>query len=148
MKISIIEDPTLDEEKVLLYCLKRTKNIERLKCYGESLETHIIGVADEKQYILEPNSIYYFESVEDQTFVYLKNKVLKCSLRLYELENGLSGQDFVRISKSVLINLQVVKSIIPLMNRNLILELKNSEQVICSRRYAQGLKKVLEEISL
>lgn len=144
MKITVTEDPTLEKDHIILHCLKRTPTIERLKHYGENMDTLLIGLSDHKQYILKPEDIYYFESVDDQTFAYLKEDVLKCPLRLYELEELLLGRYFVRISKSVLVNLMLVKTIHPLVNRNLSLELKNSEHVICSRRYVPSLKYTLE----
>lgn len=145
MKVTVIEDTTLNKDEIILNCYTHSPEISKIKTYAEQITSAIIGSENSKQYIFHADEIYYFESVDKQTFLYTESKVLKCPSRLYELEEKLLEQSFVRISKSTLVNLLKIKSIRPLINRNLCIELKNKENVICSRRYVEGLKKSLEK---
>ena len=144
MNLTIIEDQNLEKNQLILKCFETNEQIQHIKSYVENLDTTIVGTLHAQKYFFHPNEIYYFESVEKQTFLYSKEHVMKCSLRLYELEELLAYQFFIRISKIVLLNIMKIKSIHPLINRNLALTLDNDENVICSRRYADLLKKTLE----
>lgn len=143
MKLTIVEDQNLAKDHLILKCHKTDAQIEHIQSYIETLDTTILGTLQTEKYFLKPSEIYYFESVEKQTFLYTKDHVLKCALRLYELEAILGHQCFIRISKSVLINMLKIKSIHPLLNRNLSITLTNDETIICSRHYVNPLKKKL-----
>ena len=93
--------------------------------------------------MVEPQEIYYFETVDQKVFVYCKNEVYEIRSRIYELEEMLAGKDFFRASKSVLLNLNVIKSLSPAFNGRFEAVLKNGEHVIISRQYVSLLKEKL-----
>ena len=95
-------------------------------------------------YKIPINSILYIESVDKKTFLYTNNRVLRTSLRLYEIEEQLNTKQFFRCSKSTIINLTKVEKLKPEITRNVIATLSNNEKVIISRRYVSELKKLLE----
>ena len=64
-------------------------------------------------------------------------------LKLYEVEEILAHRDFIRISKSVIVNLDKIKSVTPMLNCRLEAILQNSEKIIISRQYVPELKKSL-----
>lgn len=68
------------------------------------------GKKDGATYPLRPEDIYYFESIDDKTFAYCEKDVYECSLRLYELEQQFARADFVRISKSCILNIMKLSS--------------------------------------
>lgn len=68
------------------------------------------------------------------------------ALRLYELEEKLSGMDFFRTGKSGIVNFLRVRSIRPDFGGRLLLTLDNGEQVPVSRQYAAAIKHKLEAL--
>ena len=88
--------------------------------------------------------VYYIESVDDKTFLYLEKETYESRKRLYELEKITDSFHFVRISKSVVVNLMKVDSIKPALNGRFLCKLKNGEDVIISRKYVQVLKEKLK----
>ena len=64
-------------------------------------------------------------------------------LRLYELEERLAPRDFVRASKSAVVNFSRVQSIRPDLGGRLQLTLENGERLGVSRQYAPAIKEKL-----
>ena len=85
-------------------------------------------------------NIYYFESVDDKIFAYCEVDVYEVSYKLYELEHMVSEYSFARISKSVIINIDKIKSIKPQFNGRFEAILLNEERQIVSRHYINGLR--------
>lgn len=82
----------------------------------------------------------YAETVDGRTFLYSRDRVLESPLRLYELEEALAGTEFVRASKSLIVNFDHVRALRPYLNARLELVLDNGESVIASRQYAPAIK--------
>lgn len=93
--------------------------------------------------LVELAEIYYFESVDDRVFAYVENDVAEVKWKLYELEERLAGGDFIRIAKSMILNLSKVKRFAPYMGGRFEALLENGEKVLISRQYVPELKKVL-----
>ena len=73
-------------------------------------------------------------------FAYTKSEYYRIRRTLYELEEDLTQKHFVRISKSVIVNLKAVKSVAPEDARRLKLQLRNGEWIIVSRNYVSDFK--------
>ena len=92
---------------------------------------------------VQPKEIYYIEVVDNKTFLYCEEKVLESKQKLYELESYLSNSDFLRVSKSVLLNLCKIRLLSPALSGRFEATLVNNEKVIISRQYVSDLKKML-----
>ena len=64
-------------------------------------------------------------------------------LRLYELEEQLAPRDFVRVSKSAIVNFDQVRSLRPDLGGRLRLTLSNGEVVVANRQYVPAIRKKL-----
>ena len=62
----------------------------------------------------------------------------------YELENALREKFFLRVSKSLLLNLMKVKAIKPAVNGRFVAILQSGEEIMISRKYVPELKKALK----
>ena len=93
--------------------------------------------------LLDVAKIAYIEAVERITFVYTEESVYESKLKLYEMEERLCQSGFLRVSKSCLVHLKFIRSIKNDIERKLRLTLKNGEQIIVSRQYADEIKKSL-----
>lgn len=83
------------------------------------------------------------ESVDDRTFIYLSGDCYETSHKLYELEEILNERRFIRISKSVIVNLLKIECVKPALNGRYLCHLKNGEDVIISRKYVHEFKEKL-----
>ena len=60
--------------------------------------------------------------------------------KLFELEELLSPLDFVRCSKSLVVNMEKIDYLSPLFSGKLEAHLKNGEKLVISRKYVQNLR--------
>ena len=81
----------------------------KLKKHIEAFEEKLDAIGNDKHYLISPLEVFYFESVDNRTFLYTETQVLEIKKRLYELEEILSDKDFVRISKTTIVNLKKIK---------------------------------------
>ena len=88
------------------------------------------------------DDIFYFETVDNKSFIYCLNEVYEAKQKLYEIE-ALDVEDFLRISKSTIVNLSKIKTLTPSMSGRLDASLHNGETVVISRQYVSALKKKL-----
>ncbi|WP_227873832.1 LytTR family DNA-binding domain-containing protein [Enterococcus florum] len=84
--------------------------------------------------------VYYFEAVEKKVFLYTKDQVFEVKEKLYQLEEKYQGTHYIRVSKSVILNIEKIELITPTFNGRLIVKLKNSEKISISRNYVRNLK--------
>ncbi|MCL2071186.1 MAG: LytTR family transcriptional regulator [Oscillospiraceae bacterium] len=139
MKIIITEPAPGEEDTVTINVKCMSDNIMRainlLKNDG-NMTVYI----DDNAFMLPIADVFYSESVELKTFIYAEKAVYRSRLKLYEVEELLSGSDFLRISKQVIVNVQKIKSVKPAGNGRFQAELVNGERVIISRQYVHALK--------
>ena len=115
-------------------------SVAKLINHIEQYEYCIYGVDNGRQYKIQIRDIYYIESVDKKTFIYTKTSVFRSELRLYQVYEMLKRLDFVQVSKSCLINLNVLESIRTLFNSRLEATLINGEKVNVSRTYLAAIK--------
>lgn len=114
----------------LIYTIKSGR--DNLACYE-----------DESIRLIEPKTVFYFEAVDSKVFAYCENKIYEVKLKLYEIEKRFENTNFIRISKSTIVNLAKIQKITPAFNGKFEALLKNGERTIISRQYAVNLKKKL-----
>jgi len=141
MRISINENKQLDDIVVEISCPKITDEVNQMVASLQARESKMFGVSEGKTYLLNSDDVFYIESVEGNTFLYAKEKVLESPLRLYEVEERLAGTEFIRISRQMIVNFDKVSAIKPDMNARMRLILTNGEVVIVSRQFAPAIKK-------
>lgn len=84
--------------------------------------------------------VYYFEFVDRKVFCYTKEKVYETKLKLYEIENTFQHLPIVRISKSMIVNINKIVAIKSQINGRLLAYLENDEVLEISRKYKQAVK--------
>lgn len=116
------------------------KLIQQIRLYAFSLTCK----KGETSHLVRLENIYYFESVDEKTFVYCKNDVYECDMKLYELEKLLSDTSFTRINKSCILSITHIQHVRALLNAKLEAQLDNGEKVIVNRHYVQGFNNKLD----
>jgi len=154
MKITIVDLLPGEDEEVVIKCNSLTPKVmellSELKNGKEEEQMRIVpNVQKLKVYLngdihlIAPTDIYYFEYVDQKVFAYGKTKVYESKNKLYELEEQLAKTDFIRVSKSCILNLNKIGSLAPSLGGRFEARLKNGEKVIISRQYVNALKEVL-----
>jgi len=144
MKIIIQEPKIGEEDEIIVKCRSISPEIvqllNKLKSQDQDM---LIAYIDNEIHRLHPADIYYVEAVDNKTFLYSETCVYESKLRLYELEEMLHSNDFLRIAKSLIINLNKLKSFTPVLSGRLEAVLANGERVTVSRQYVGILKERL-----
>lgn len=143
MKITINIDDKINETKIDINCRELTPEIENIIATLRIMNQQMLVVKDGENFLQDVNKIIYIEAVERKTFVYTEDDVYESKLKLYEMEERLCHSGFFRVSKSCLVHLKFIKSIKNDIERKLRLTMKNGEQIIVSRQYAEEIKKRL-----
>jgi len=146
MLLKLIEDKRIDHTKVIIECREKDKQVERLIEFVEhleQLEDGLVASAEGKLFRLNPKNILFIEAVDRKTFCYTTDNVYEVELKLYELEEKYRVMDFMRISKSFIINIQKIASLKPDFGGKILATMENGEKLYISRQYALALKEKL-----
>ncbi len=140
MKLIIEQSEEYGEPEITVRCGMMDERLENIINHIRLNMFSVTGVKDGVTRVLPLGEIYYFDSIDERTFVYLENDVYECSMKLYELEEQLSKANFVRISKSCIVNILKLESVRPLLNSRYEAKLENGEKLIISRHYLPDFK--------
>ena len=141
MKIEIKEGHSTLE--VLIKCQTATEEVQRLKNLLQTHTKKLSCTKDGTTHLVDAREILYFESVDKIPFLYTQTDVYELSLKLYELEEMLSGMGFIRSAKSQIINTYKIASLRPDFGGRLEVTMQGGERLIVSRQYAKILKERL-----
>lgn len=142
MDIQIIEH-IKEKLQVIIKCRQIDDEIMQLKYHIEMFDKKLQAKKDNALYFVNSSDVLYFESVDNRTFLYTNDDVMEIRQRLYELEIILSDKDFIRISKSQIININKVASLKPEINRTILATMFNGEQLSISRKYVPAIRSLL-----
>lgn len=142
MKIVIEEPLDGEEEQIIVKCRQLTPEFLRVLSLLK-VSNMLVAYDGSEIHRIEQPKIYYIEVVDNKTFLYCKDKVYESKQKLYELEEVLASNDFLRISKSVILNLSKIKYLSPALSGRFEAALDNGEKIIISRQYVVDLKKKL-----
>lgn len=141
MKISIMEHEK--DLHVIIQCRQINEQVTRLKSHIELFDNKILAKTENELYFVNTYDVLYFESVDNHIFLYTEEHVLETKQRLYELELILSGKDFIRISKSQIVNINKIRALKPEINRTILATMCNGEQLSISRKYVKSFRNLL-----
>ncbi|OOM73414.1 LytTR family DNA-binding domain-containing protein [Clostridium sp. BL-8] len=146
MKVNINIIPSELEEEVNFNIhnvnQKINEAIELLTSSKKAIK-YLLVKKEDKHYKVNIDEVFYIESIDRKVFIYTKAETYEISEKLYILEEQLSSNNFLRISKSMLLNINKIYSFYPKLSGNLEALLTNKEKVIISRRYVSNLKSKL-----
>lgn len=148
MKIRIEMDHSLEEDEVIIRCRKIDKEIQLMEqALSEIIlkTQRFVFYREETEYYLPLDCILFFETAEGSISAHTADNVYLTRYKLYELEKLLPG-NFMRVSKSSILNTDHVYSISRNLTASSTVEFKGThKQVFVSRYYYKPLKFKLEE---
>ena len=128
-EVIIRGDVTGDEVVSLLQLLKK-RSSGKLILYKE-----------EEQYIIDADEIVYIEVSGNKVCAYTRQDTYEAKQKLYEVKELLDTRAFAQISKSVIVNVNRVKSIQAEFSGNYRCKLKDrKESLTISRKYFKEFK--------
>ena len=143
MKIHINQKADIAETEITISCRQINPEIEKIISLLRVMDLKLTGVRERQTYILDAAKILYIDTVDKKTFFYTKMEVYETTLKLYELEERLSVNDFLRANKSCIINFNQIKSIKADFDGKLLVTMNNDEKLFISRQYATNFKEKL-----
>ncbi|MDO4333680.1 MAG: LytTR family DNA-binding domain-containing protein [Eubacteriales bacterium] len=144
MDIKILKITKNQPERMEIRCHEVTEEIREIVTFVKSRQGQLTGVLEGKKYEISVLDIYYIEAVDNRVFLYCSRQVYETKQKLYELEEFLKEKYFLRVSKSLLLNLMKVKAVKPALNGRFIAILQGGEEIMISRKYVPELKKALK----
>lgn len=141
MKVEIqIEDR--QDPLAIIKTSEVTEDIVELMELIQHTDAPIIATHEEKLILLNAKDLYLIRTESQIVTLYTKNKSYTTSKKLYEMEQ-LLGPQFMRISKSSIVNLKQIKHVEPSFSGTMVMMLKNGQQDSISRTYLPAFKKYL-----
>lgn len=127
-----------------VYYNEKDKEIAALLTFLEETQK-LIGRKNgiEKRLLLQ--EIYYFEAVEKKCFAYLEKQVYQVEGNLQTIEEQYGNLGFVRINKSMVLNLLKIDELKACVNMKTQAILENGEIVVINRSYKKQFAKRLKE---
>lgn len=147
MKVRIELDNSIEENEVIIKCKQLDEIVQKIQKSISDITSFpkLTFYKDDIEYYLPLNKILFFETSENNIQAHTINEVYKIKYRLYELEEILPV-NFVRVSKSTILNVNHVYSIDRNITSSSIIEFyKSYKQVYVSRNYYKVLKQRLNE---
>lgn len=144
MKVEIKIDDTCTEPKIIILTDKITEEINTLvrNLSGQTPQILTGFKGDTVEILDQPDILRIFAS-SGKVFAATEKGEYTLRLRLYELEERLDRNRFVRISNSEIVNLQKVKSFDLSFTGTICVSLSDGTVTYVSRRYVSKIRQVL-----
>ena len=125
MKVNLFVSKDLEEPYAEIYTDALTDNIQKAMV------------------LLDFEDIFMIRVEEKQTKVYTEDKDYLVKKPLYQIEENLDS-NFVRVSKTTIVNLRKIKRVAPSLRGMMFIELKNGLKDNISRKYLSDFKDALD----
>lgn len=143
IKITIENIPDGVEPEIIIRSNDVDESLLQFIYSVQSVSRKLMGITNSQIHIINPQDVFYFESVDNKVFIYCREKVFESKLKLYEIEKLYEKSDFFRASKSTILNISKIDSIKPVFYGRFEALLQNGEKTVISRQYVPVLKKRL-----
>jgi Response regulator of the LytR/AlgR family len=144
MQLKVSRIPIEEPELLEIRCHKITDDVQEIISFVKSRQGQLSAEKDGQSIEVPLVDIFYAESVDNRLFIYTSNDSYEIRLKLYELEDMMKEKSFLRVQKSMLLNLMKIKSIKPALSGRYTALLKNGEEIIISRKYVADLKATIK----
>ncbi|MBE6495015.1 MAG: LytTR family transcriptional regulator [Methanobrevibacter thaueri] len=145
MKVNLFVSRDIENPHADIHTNELTENISKAINILESEDqSEMLAVKSGSDItLLELKDIYMVRVEDKKVMVYAENNDYLIKKPLYQVEEGLNS-DFVRISKTTIVNLKKIKRVAPSLKGMMFIELKNGLKDNISRKYLPDFKKALD----
>ncbi len=145
MNVNLFVSRDIEEPYADIHTNELTDNITKAMSILESDDSNEMLAVKRGSDIalLEFSEIFMFRVEDKQVNVYTENQEYIIKKPLYQVEETLTS-DFVRISKTTIVNLKKIKRVAPSLKGMMFIELKNGLKDNISRKYLFEFKRALD----
>ena len=154
MKFTLTIDPTVTETIVTVTAREvdaEVQAIQRLaSCSLDSSSSaverplrRLIGTSGNDATVLEVRSVLAFFTKKKAVYAHTSKGDWRIKARMYELEESLPADDFVRISQSEIVNIAAIKKLDLSFSGTISVQLKDGSRYYVSRRQLPAFKSKL-----
>ena len=153
MKVQLFVSKDLEEPYAEIYTDVLTDNIQKAMVLLENeTEEDDEGIADnsilavkkgQDIVLLDFDDIFMIRVEDKQTKVFTEDRDYLVKKPLYQIEESLDS-NFVRVSKTTIVNLRKIKRVAPSLKGMMFIELKNGLKDNISRKYLSDFKSTLD----
>ena len=145
MNVNLFVSRDIEEPYADIHTNELTDNITKAMSILESDDSNEMLAVKRGSDIalLEFSEIFMFRVEDKQVNVYTENQEYIIKKPLYQVEETLTS-DFVRISKTTIVNLKKIKRVAPSLKGMMFIELKNGLKDNISRNYLPEFKRALD----
>ena len=145
MKVNLFVSRDIEEPYADIHTNELTDNITRAMSILESDDSsEMLAVKKGSDIaLLEFSDVFMFRVEDKQVKVYTEDSEYQIKKPLYQVEENLTS-DFVRISKTTIINLKKVERVAPSLKGMMFIQLKNGLKDNISRKYLPDFKQALD----
>jgi DNA-binding LytR/AlgR family response regulator len=145
MKVNLFVSRDIEEPHADIHTNELTDNVTKAISILESDESpDMVAVKKGSDIaLLQMDEIFMFRVEDRQVKVYAENTEYLIKKPLYQVEDTLNS-DFVRISKTTIVNLKKVERVAPSLKGMMFIELKNGLKDNISRKYLPDFKQALD----
>lgn len=141
MKIKVESAELPENEVIIRGDIASEEIITLLQFLKKRSSGKMILYREEEQHIVDTDEIVFVEVNDSKVYVYTKQEIYEAKQKLYEVKELLGNKTFAQISKSVLVNINCVKSIQAEFSGNYRLKLKSRKEILTiSRKYFKEFK--------
>ena len=144
MQVEIKIDSAYVEPKIIIMTAAMTEDVNIIiEKLSKETPQIISGSKNEKIEVIEQEDLIRVYSNSGKVFAVTDKGEYTTRLRLYEMEERLNSNQFVRISHSEIINFKKVKNFDLSFTGTICVEFMNGTTTYVSRRYVSKIKTIL-----
>lgn len=145
MKVNLFVSRDIEEPHADIHTNELTDNVSKAISILESDDSNEMLAVKRGSDIalLEFADVFMFRVEDRQVKVYTENDEYLIKKPLYQVEETL-GSDFVRISKTTIVNLKKIERVAPSLKGMMFIQLKNGLKDNISRKYLPDFKRALD----
>ena len=144
MQIEIKIDKNCIEPKIVIMAQSMTEDVKRIvDLLSAETPQLLAGFRNDQLEILDPTKVLRFYAQQGKVFAVTENGEYVLRQRLYELEEKLEKDGFIRISNSEIINLKKAKNFDLSLAGSICVRLSDGTITYVSRRYVSKIKQLL-----
>ncbi|SCY43444.1 transcriptional regulator, LytTR family [Pseudobutyrivibrio sp. AR14] len=148
MKINIDVDDSLQQDMITIHCREITDEIlelQRLLSQKQTGGQKISAYIDDTEYYVDVKTILFLEADGNYISVHTAKSIYRVRQKLYELEE-LLPRDFLRVSKSTIVNTELIASIKKNITGASEISFRSSiKKAYASRNYIKALIEIMDE---
>lgn len=145
MKIALDINEKYKKTEIHICCSEdNLENRQIYKTVKDAFEKNITAYDDNEPVMVRHGEIVRIFTQNKNVYLMTENKQYRLRERLYELEEILDYELFVRISNSEIVNVKKIIRMDTSLTGTILMYMKGNTQTFVSRRYVSKIKKALK----